>query len=155
MKTMPLTLLAASFILLACEKAPPTPAETAAPASQTAELGNSSTSSQATSSTPDTSLKEAIYTTYHCDNGKSVEASYADGEEMPAATLIIDDKHYAMYRVVSASGVRYASEQGLLPNEGMQWYVKNGEAMLVAMVLDHTANPDEAPVLLRCQAQNL
>lgn len=161
MKTMPLALLAVSFILAGCEKAPPpTPTEAATSMSETAELSSSwpssSAASQAASSARNTSPNDAIFTTYHCDNGKSVEASYADDDETPAATLVIDDKHYAMYRVVSASGARYASEQGLLPNEGMQWYVKNGEAMLVAMVLDHTANPDEAQVLFRCQvAQNL
>lgn len=162
MKTMPLALLAASFILVACEKAPPPPTETAIPTSETADRSpssprsSSSASSQAASSAPNTAPDDAIYTTYHCDNGKSVEARYTDNDEAPAATLVIDNKHYAMYRVVSASGARYASEQGLLPNEGMQWYVQNGEAMLVAMVLDHTANPDEAQVLFRCQVeQNL
>jgi membrane-bound inhibitor of C-type lysozyme len=177
MKTMPLALVAAcltlSLTLGACEKAPlTTPSETEASPSETATssaLDQSSTASLESSNTsvnpPDKQSSNTVYLTYHCDNGKSVAATYtessensegsADGET-PAATLVIDDKHYAMYSVVSASGARYASEQGLLPNEGIQWFVKDDEAMLVAMVLDHTANPDDAQVLFRCQlAQNL
>lgn len=94
---------------------------------------------------------EMLWIDYACDSGKNIRASYINNEESSSAHLEIDGRHYALYGIVTASGAGYASEQGLRPDEGMKWLTKGDEAVLIAMILDDTVNPDEVQVLMRCQ----
>lgn len=91
---------------------------------------------------------------YDCDNGERIQARYDNRTENTSVTLAIDGKSYWLYSVPTASGARYASEQGLQPEEGMQWLTKGNEALLTNLILDHTVPAEEATILARCEIQN-
>jgi membrane-bound inhibitor of C-type lysozyme len=77
---------------------------------------------------------------YVCDSGKTIAVRY-DNRDPNAATAIltIAGGDFELYQVVSASGARYATEQGLKPDMGLQWWVKGNTATLSEMIMDHTA----------------
>ncbi len=127
----------------------PAPASEPAPTpSAASDVINSETS------TTDHEIEDnKVWVNYGCDSGKQIRAAYDnDDEQRPSATLEIDGQVFSLYSIITASGAGYASEQGLRPDEGIKWLTKGDEAMLVAMILDHTANPDDAPILMRCRA---
>lgn len=75
---------------------------------------------------------------YACDSGRKIGAVYPAGEDA-GARLTIGERTFDLYRVRSGSGARFATEQGLKPDHGLQWWVKGEEATLSEMVMDHTA----------------
>jgi membrane-bound inhibitor of C-type lysozyme len=81
-----------------------------------------------------------IDATYRCDSGRQVAVRY-DNTKADAATarLTMDGKTFDLYQVRSGSGARYATERGLKPDTGLQWWIKGNEATLSEMILDHTA----------------
>ncbi|HWK67452.1 MAG TPA: MliC family protein [Rhizobiaceae bacterium] len=80
---------------------------------------------------------EAIY---RCDSGATVTVRYDNTDaDAPRARLDYIGRMFNMYRVPSASGARYATEQGLKPDRGLQWWSKGNEATLSEMIMDHTA----------------
>ena len=91
-------------------------------------------------------------TTYQCDQGKVIYATYDSSNiNSPKASLIIDGRQYELYNVIAASGALYATEQGINPGQGMRWHTKGLEATLETMTLDHTADPSQETLLMRCQ----
>lgn len=57
---------------------------------------------------------DAPGTTYHCENGRVVQASYVDTEH---ARLVIDGTSHLLTIAISGSGARYVGE-------GWQWWTK-------------------------------
>lgn len=93
---------------------------------------------------------------YDCTPSQLIAATYDNSDATrPKAILLINDVSYEMYAVVAASGARYATEQGIDPEQGMQWHTQGNTARLVSMSLDHTANLDAEKVLFECQQQML
>lgn len=81
-----------------------------------------------------------ISATYACDSGNIIQVRYDNtNPEAPAATLEYKGKTFEMYQVRSGSGARYATEQGLGPDRGLQWWSKGDGATLSEMLMDHTA----------------
>ena len=109
---------------------------------------------------------------FHCDKNANLDDPIA-GDELPqtlevgafyhtdsdpaTAHLLIDGLEYDLTQVPSASGAKYSTEAGVLDGFGMSWHSKGNEqdaqAVLSGVVLDHTANPDDAPVWYRCKSE--
>ena len=119
--------------------------ETAHNASLSSDMKTEAT--QKTSQNP-----HIIKTMYQCDQAKVIEALYDNSNvNSPKVTLIIDGRQFPMYNVIAPSGTLYATEQGINAGQGMRWHVHGLEGILQAMVLDHTADPASAALLMRCQ----
>lgn len=88
---------------------------------------------------------------YGCKPDQQILATYDNRDATkPKATLNINGVDYELYSVVSASGARYATEQGIQPQQGMQWHTKADKAVLTSMTLDHTAQPEDEKTLFDC-----
>jgi membrane-bound inhibitor of C-type lysozyme len=85
--------------------------------------------------------------TYQCDKGQTIIALYKDDN---SAVLTIDGKDYDLYSVVSGSGARYATEQGLNFEQGMSWHTKGDDAILKTVTLDDSAKPEDEVILFSC-----
>ncbi|BCH35584.1 hypothetical protein MesoLjLc_75140 [Mesorhizobium sp. L-8-10] len=84
---------------------------------------------------------EIISATYVCDSGNTVDVRYDNtSDEAHVATLEYKGRTFEMYNVRSASGARFATEQGLTPDKGLQWWSKGDEATMSEMLMDHTAS---------------
>jgi len=160
-------ILTASLALVACDRSAPEVAPVPeAPVEDTLELPTSPSET----STPEEDLAAVDApdhdltiidadedappaVTYDCDDGKSIQAFYQTEENGGGVTLLIEGEQYALYAVVSASGARYASEQGFNAEEGIQWLTQDNEAVMLNMILDDTATPDDNTVLFRCEVQ--
>lgn len=91
---------------------------------------------------------------YACTPSKQIAAVYDNSDAtQPKAVLTIDGVAYEMYSVIAASGARYATEQGMQPEQGMQWHSKADKAVLMTMTLDHTAKPEDEKILFDCTEQ--
>jgi len=77
---------------------------------------------------------------YLCASGRQVVVVYVEGAQ-PGARLHLGERLFHLYAVRAASGARYATEQGLKPDHGLQWWTKGREATLSEMILDDTAPP--------------
>jgi membrane-bound inhibitor of C-type lysozyme len=77
---------------------------------------------------------------YKCESGRQIAVRY-DNTKPAAATALLTfgGRNFNLYQVMSASGARYATEQGLRPDFGLQWWIKGNEATLSEMMMDHTA----------------
>ena len=88
---------------------------------------------------------------YGCTPDQQILATYDNRDATkPKAILNINGVNYELYSVVSASGARYATEQGIQPEQGMQWHTKADKAVLTSMTLDHTAQPEDEKTLFDC-----
>jgi membrane-bound inhibitor of C-type lysozyme len=89
---------------------------------------------------PAPAAEAIIEVSYSCADGRRIEARYDNTlPGQSSARLQIDGRSFEMYHVVSGSGARYATESGLRPDHGLQWWTKGDEATLSEMVMDHTA----------------
>ncbi|BCH27629.1 hypothetical protein MesoLjLb_74140 [Mesorhizobium sp. L-8-3] len=87
-----------------------------------------------------------IAATYVCDSGNTVYVRYDNtNADAAVATLEYKGRTFEMHNVRSASGARFATEQGLTPDKGLQWWSKGGEATMSEMLMDHTA-PEPTPI---------
>lgn len=102
--------------------------------------------------TPQIPAAKIIDATYSCDSGETIKASYDNTDaSAPKATLEYKGRSIDMYSVMSASGARYATEQGLETDKGLQWWTKGNEATLSEMIMDHTA--PEPTVIETCRTE--
>ena len=92
--------------------------------------------------TPDmgVAVEDVITVTYQCESGQTIVARYDNtNPDAPTARLEYRNRTFEMYIVRSGSGARYATEQGLSPDKGLQWWTKGDGATLSEMLMDHTA----------------
>lgn len=88
-----------------------------------------------------------------CESGQKIMVRYDNtNPDIPTATLEYKGQTFEMYNVRSGSGARYATEQGLAPDKGLQWWTKGDDATLGEMLMDHTA-PEPTP-LEHCTAKS-
>lgn len=86
--------------------------------------------------------EDVISATYGCDSGETIVAQYDNSDpDARKATLEYKGQTFPMYIALSGSGSRYATEQGLSPDKGLQWWIKGDTGTLSEMLMDHTA-PD-------------
>jgi membrane-bound inhibitor of C-type lysozyme len=84
--------------------------------------------------------QDIIDAIYECESGQTISARYDNtNPDAPSARLEYKGQTFEMYQVRSASGARYATEQGLSPDKGLQWWTKGNSATLSEMLMDHTA----------------
>jgi membrane-bound inhibitor of C-type lysozyme len=88
--------------------------------------------------------------TYSCDNGKSLQAEYINSQTSRSARLTYDGKSFDMYSTRAASGAKYATEQGLNAEDGLIWWSQRDEGMLMTMILDHSVNAEDYPIVTKC-----
>lgn len=89
---------------------------------------------------------KVIEASYVCDSGATVDVRYDNtNPDAPTATLTYKGRTFELYSVMSGSGARYATEQGLSPDHGLQWWSKGNEATMSEMLMDHTA-PEPKPI---------
>lgn len=89
---------------------------------------------------------KVIEANYACDSGATVDVRYDNtNPDAPTATLRYKGRSFEMYSVLSGSGARYATGQGLSPDHGLQWWIKGDEATMSEMIMDHTA-PEPTPI---------
>lgn len=102
--------------------------------------------------TPEVPSAKIINATYSCDSGETIRASYDNTDAAaPKARLEYKGRSFDMYSVLAASGARYATEQGLETDRGLQWWTKGKEATLSEMIMDHTA--PEPTVIETCRTE--
>jgi membrane-bound inhibitor of C-type lysozyme len=90
--------------------------------------------------TPGIPAEGIIDATYECESGQTIAARYDNtNPDAPTARLEYKGQTFEMYNVRAASGARYATEQGLSPDKGLQWWTKGDGATLSEMLMDHTA----------------
>ena len=87
---------------------------------------------------------------YQCENGNSLQAEYMSSDLEHSAKITYDGNTFNMYSTKSASGAKYATEQGLTPNDGLIWWSQRDEGMLMTMILDHTAEAEDYPIITNC-----
>jgi membrane-bound inhibitor of C-type lysozyme len=96
--------------------------------------------------TPGMPAEGIIAVTYECESGQTIVARYDNTDpDAPTTRLEYKGRTFEMYNVRAASGARYATEQGLSPDKGLQWWIKGDDAALSEMLLDHTA-PEPAEI---------
>lgn len=141
-----------SIALLGCQK----PSDISAPARQTAEQVAALQNKPVEQVNRDTSQNpNMIRANYDCDDGKSVTAIYDNNNpKQSKVTLSIDGKEYYLSQAISGSGARYTTEQGLNPEQGLDWHTKGPEAIASTMTLDHTAKPEDEKTLFSCKEKS-
>lgn len=81
-----------------------------------------------------------VQVSYACADDRRIDARYDNSDPARStARLVIDGRRFDLYHVISGSGARYATENGLQPDHGLQWWTKGHEATLSEMLMDHTA----------------
>lgn len=89
--------------------------------------------------------KGVITATYGCDSGETIVAQYDNSDpDARKAMLEYKGQTFPMYSAPSGSGSRYATEQGLSADKGLQWWIKGDTGTLSEMIMDHTAPDPEA-----------
>lgn len=141
-----------SVALLGCQKQD----DKSAPATQTAEQAAAMQNKPVDQVTRDASQNpNMIRANYACDNGKTIVAIYDNNNpKQSRLTLSIDGKEYYLTQAISGSGARYTTEQGLNPEQGLEWHSKGAEAVASTITLDHTAKPEDEKILFSCKEQS-
>ena len=147
---VPVSLLAVA--LSACQK----PADKSAPAAQTTEQAAAIQGQPTEQVSAETAQNpNMIRASYDCDNGKTVLAVYDNNNpQQSKVTLTVEGKEYHLTQAVSGSGARYTTEQGLSPEQGLDWHTKGPEAIASTITLDHTAKPEDEKTLFSCKEKN-
>jgi membrane-bound inhibitor of C-type lysozyme len=84
---------------------------------------------------------------YSCENGWGLQLT----PNKSGARLGWDDGRVRdLYQVRSASGAKYATEQGLTPENGLIFWSKGREASFYEMVMDHTVPPESYDRITHC-----
>lgn len=93
-------------------------------------------------------------TRYVCEGQPPVLVHYDNSDpQQPRALLSFEGKSFSMHSVRTASGARYATEQGRRPDMSLEWHTKGGEGLLMEAPLDHTRTADSLKVVARCKQQ--
>ena len=91
-------------------------------------------------------------TEYYCDNSERAGAIYTTRGSESSAMLYYKDRVFSLYSVRSASGAKYATEQGLSEGDGLIWWTQGDTALLLRMINDHSVSADDYPVIASCEA---
>jgi hypothetical protein len=87
---------------------------------------------------------------YACADGRTARIHYDGGDpnRMPAR-LSFDGREFEMAPDPAMSGLRYRSEEGLVPGRGLVWAAEGEDAALLEVPLDPAAAEGEREIL-RC-----
>ena len=67
---------------------------------------------------------------YDCLPAQRLTASYDNSGTTPKATLTLDGKIYELFQVTSASGAKYATDEGRTPGKTLVWFTKEDDGTL-------------------------
>lgn len=137
---MRLALLGGALMLAACGQKAEAPA--AAPVEPTAVVA------------PDASAGKSI--AYKCDGDGDLQITAVYGtnaEGVSDVALFIRGQDFALAQTVSASGVRYASADGLEPGMGLIWWTRGEEAMLQQAPSEQIADAGAGQTIRTCTVQ--
>lgn len=93
---------------------------------------------------------------YICDNNQVLSVEYYEravdrSEGKTGINLRYENREFEMYRTYSLSGEKYATEQGLNPEDGLMWWSKGEEGTLITMLLDDSVTAADYPIITRCK----
>lgn len=78
--------------------------------------------------------------TYRCTSGRVVTVRYENPQDVARmARLFLGGREVLLHQIGAASGRRFATEEGLKSDRGLQWWVKGRNATLSETVLDPAA----------------
>ena len=87
---------------------------------------------------------------YQCNNNMVITAKYIISNIDHRVLLTVDNTEFELYSVMSASGAKYATEQGLHNEKGLVWWTSGTEGSLYHMVLDHAVE-DPLELITLCE----
>lgn len=129
------------------KKAEAPPAATAAQETTTAVTGPAA----APVASMATAEKSVAYT---CDKDLPVTAVYGKNAEGKSdVALVVNGQSFNLDQVISASGARYASRDGLEAGKGIVWWTKGGEATLYETSADRFDDMATARQLRSCKSK--
>ena len=123
--------------LAACGKEPP-----AAPPASTTAITDPASSTQKNESSP------PAVTTYACQPDIQLSAIYSKRGEDHVVQLAINDATYQLVNTVSASGSKYATDQGRTSGKTLVWWTKNDKGTLYEGNIGGA--PDDELVIAEC-----
>lgn len=87
---------------------------------------------------------------YECDSGDKLSVEYINSEQARSAKLLYKNRTFDVYEIRAASGSKYATEQGITPEDGLIWWTQKNEGTLIKMIKDHTIKAEFYPVIESC-----
>lgn len=91
---------------------------------------------------------------YTCDKDVPITAIYGKNAEGKSdAVLVVKGQSFNLDQVISASGARYASRDGLEAGKGIVWWTKGGEATLYETPAATFDDMDTAKQLRSCKSK--
>lgn len=87
---------------------------------------------------------------YYCNNDKDLYLT----PEGDRATVRYDGHEMFMYSVVSASGIKYATEQGVRKNDGFMVWSQGNELSAYHLTLDHSVTETDK-LITTCTLKNI
>lgn len=92
---------------------------------------------------------------FECDGNFPVTAIYGRGPEGEAdVVLVIMGQSRRLQQTEAASGVRYQGVPGLQPDEGLVWWEKEGEAVLMTYPWDSEDPMRDAKPVRTCKVRS-
>jgi membrane-bound inhibitor of C-type lysozyme len=143
----PLILLgtAAALLVAACGPRETTPEQAAA------ELARP-VPPEALPRNPNVTVERTI--AFECDGNFPVTAIYGRGPDGEAdVVLVIMGQSRQLQRTEAASGVRYQGVPGLQPDEGIVWWEKDGEAIIMTFPWDSDDPMRDATPVRTCRVR--
>jgi membrane-bound inhibitor of C-type lysozyme len=67
---------------------------------------------------------------YDCEPAQRLTASYDNSGATPKATLSLEGTIYELFEVTSASGAKYATDEGRTPGKTLVWFTKGDDGTL-------------------------
>jgi membrane-bound inhibitor of C-type lysozyme len=67
---------------------------------------------------------------YDCLPAQRLTATYDNSGETPKATLALEGTIYELFQVTSASGAKYATDEGRTPGKTLVWFTKDTDGTL-------------------------
>jgi membrane-bound inhibitor of C-type lysozyme len=90
---------------------------------------------------------------YACSGSRSIEARYDHSDAVNRrAELVVSGRRIHFHQVRSASGARYASENGLRGGYGLIWWTQGRQATLLEYPIDDRAGGSAEQAIASCVA---
>lgn len=101
---------------------------------------------------PPTLAKATRSTAWVCEKDMPITAIYGtDAAGQPDLALIVKGQSFALKPTAAASGVRFATADGLEPGMGLVWWEKGAEAVLQQVPADRLADMAAPQTIRTCR----
>jgi membrane-bound inhibitor of C-type lysozyme len=103
-------------------------------------------------------VKQSKRVEYFCDNNQALSVEYYEraldrSHVNTGINLRYQNREFEMYRSYSASGAKYATEQGLNPEDGLMWWSTGEKGRLITMILDDSVTAEDYPIITTCKTK--